>query len=61
MAREFYMTKDAPIVETKAGKLRDFHYDGVDHFYGIRRRQNASRCPNRLHPGKASKTPVPTA
>ncbi|MBR6406524.1 MAG: carboxylesterase/lipase family protein [Lachnospiraceae bacterium] len=36
MAKEFYMTKDAPIVETKAGKLRGFHYDGVDHFYGIR-------------------------
>ncbi len=36
MAKEFYMNKTAPIVETKAGKLRGFHYDGVDHFYGIR-------------------------
>ena len=36
MARDFYMNTNAPIVETKAGKLRGFHYDGVDHFYGIR-------------------------
>ncbi len=36
MAKEFYMTKDAPVVATKAGKLRGFHYDGVDHFYGVR-------------------------
>ncbi len=36
MAKEFYMSKTAPIVETTKGKLRGFHYDGVDHFYGIR-------------------------
>lgn len=36
MAKEFYMSKSAPIVETPKGKLRGFHYDGVDHFYGIR-------------------------
>ncbi len=30
------MSKTAPIVETTKGKLRGFHYDGVDHFYGIR-------------------------
>ena len=36
MAREFYMNDKAPIVETVKGKLRGFHYDGVDHFYGIR-------------------------
>ena len=36
MAREFYMNDKAPIVETAKGKLRGFHYDGVDHFYGIR-------------------------
>lgn len=36
MAKEFYVTKTAPIVETPKGKLRGFHYDGVDHFYGIR-------------------------
>ena len=36
MKKAFYMTKDSPIVETKAGKLRGFHFDGVDHFYGIR-------------------------
>ncbi len=36
MSRDFTMNTKAPIVETKAGKLRGFHYDGVDHFYGIR-------------------------
>ena len=36
MAKEFYMSKSAPIVETPKGKIRGFHYDGVDHFYGIR-------------------------
>ena len=36
MAKEFYMSTTAPIVQTKAGKLRGFHYDGVDHFYGVR-------------------------
>ena len=36
MAKEFYASKTAPIVETTKGKLRGFHYDGVDHFYGIR-------------------------
>lgn len=30
------MTKTSPIVETTKGKLRGFHFDGVDHFYGIR-------------------------
>lgn len=30
------MSKTSPIVETPKGKLRGFHYDGVDHFYGIR-------------------------
>lgn len=36
MNKAFYMTKDAPIVETAKGKIRGFHYDRVDHFYGIR-------------------------
>ena len=36
MAKEFYMSQTAPIVKTAKGKLRGFHYDGVDHFYGIR-------------------------
>ena len=36
MAKEFLMSKSAPIVQTKAGKLRGFRYDGVDHFYGVR-------------------------
>ena len=36
MIQDFCMNSTSPIVETKAGKLRGFHYDGVDHFYGIR-------------------------
>ena len=36
MAKEFLLSKTAPIVETTKGKLRGFRYDGVDHFYGIR-------------------------
>lgn len=36
MAKEFCMSKSAPIVETPKGKLRGFRYDGVNHFYGIR-------------------------
>ena len=36
MAQAFYATKTAPIVQTTKGKLRGFHFDGVDHFYGIR-------------------------
>ncbi len=36
MAKEFRMSKTAPVVETPKGKIRGFHYDGVDHFYGIR-------------------------
>ena len=34
--KAFAVTKSTPIVETPKGKLRGFHYDGVDHFYGIR-------------------------
>ena len=34
--KAFSMSKTGPIVETPKGKLRGFHYDGVDHFYGIR-------------------------
>ena len=33
---EFSMTKTSPIVSTPKGKLRGFHYNGVDHFFGIR-------------------------
>ena len=29
---EFSMTKTSPIVSTPKGKLRGFHYNGVDHF-----------------------------
>ena len=36
MAKEFYVTTEAPIVETPKGKIRGFHYRGVDHFHGIR-------------------------
>ena len=36
MDQQFCMSKTAPIVQTRAGKLRGFRYDGVDHFYGIR-------------------------
>ena len=36
MIRDFCMNTKAPIVETTKGKLRGFHYNGVDHFYGIR-------------------------
>ena len=34
--KEFYMSKTAPIVQTPKGKIRGFHFDGIDHFYGIR-------------------------
>jgi len=33
---DFCFSKTAPIVETTKGKLRGFHFNGVDHFYGIR-------------------------
>lgn len=33
---DFCFSKTSPIVETTKGKLRGFHYNGVDHFYGIR-------------------------
>ncbi len=36
MAKTFYMNMEAPIVQTDKGKIRGFHYDGIDHFYGIR-------------------------
>ena len=36
MAKAFYVSKTAPIVQTAKGKLRGFHYDGIDHFFGIR-------------------------
>ena len=36
MAKTFCMSTKAPIVDTPKGKIRGFHYDGVDHFYGIR-------------------------
>lgn len=36
MIKKFCMSKDTPIVETTKGKLRGFHFDGVDHFYSIR-------------------------
>ena len=36
MPKAFYVTPDAPVVETPKGKLRGFHFDGVDHFFGIR-------------------------
>jgi len=36
MSKRFLSSKTAPIVETTKGKLRGFHYDGVDHFHGIR-------------------------
>ncbi len=33
---DFCFSKTSPIVETTKGKLRGFHFQGVDHFYGIR-------------------------
>ncbi len=36
MVKDFCMNTRAPIVETTKGKLRGFHFNGVDHFYGIR-------------------------
>lgn len=33
---DFCFSKTSPIVETAKGKLRGFHFNGVDHFYGIR-------------------------
>lgn len=33
---DFCFSKTAPIVETAKGRLRGFHFNGVDHFYGIR-------------------------
>ena len=36
MSKEFYVTKTAPVVETPKGAIRGYHYDGVDHFLGIR-------------------------
>ena len=33
---DFCFSKTSPIVETTKGKLRGFHFNGVDHFYGIR-------------------------
>ena len=36
MERIFCASKTAPIVETPKGRIRGFHFDGVDHFYGIR-------------------------
>ena len=36
MARQFLCTSDAPIVQTKAGKLRGFVLDGTHIFYGIK-------------------------
>ncbi len=35
MAREFISAIDAPVVETKAGKLRGFCLDGIYAFQGI--------------------------
>lgn len=34
--KEFAMSKTTPVVQTPKGKIRGFHYDGVEHFYGIR-------------------------
>ena len=36
MSKEFYCTPTAPVVETPKGKIRGFHFRGVDHFHGIR-------------------------
>ena len=36
MAKEFVLSKTAPIVETPKGKIRGFIYDGIYHFHGIR-------------------------
>lgn len=33
---DFCFSKTSPVVETAKGKLRGFHFKGVDHFYGIR-------------------------
>ena len=54
MAKEFYVTKTAPIVETPKGNLRGFHYDGVDHFYGIRyAKAKRFQMPEPVAPGRA--------
>lgn len=34
--KAFYMSKTAPIVNLPGGRLRGYHFDGVDHFLGIR-------------------------
>lgn len=36
MARQFLCSSDAPIVQTKAGKIRGFVLDGTNTFYGIK-------------------------
>lgn len=36
MEKQFIMRPDYPVVETKAGKLRGYVYDGVFRFYGIK-------------------------
>lgn len=36
MAKEFICTKTEPVVQTKAGKLRGFFFDGTYTFHGIR-------------------------
>ena len=36
MTQRFMCTQEAPVVQTKAGKLRGFMYDGIYTFHGIR-------------------------
>ena len=36
MAKQFLCSTTAPIVETKAGKLRGFQVDGTYTFHGIK-------------------------
>ena len=36
MAKQFLCSSDAPIVQTKAGKIRGFVLDGTNIFYGIK-------------------------
>ena len=35
MTKEFFCTKTAPAVETTAGKVRGYRYDGIYNFMGI--------------------------
>ncbi|MBQ6678785.1 MAG: carboxylesterase/lipase family protein [Lachnospiraceae bacterium] len=36
MEGKFFCTSDAPVVETRTGKLRGYYFDGVYNFFGVR-------------------------